>query len=129
MEFKKPEDVTDGPDWRKNADSDGASGADEPETVKFIDDEIPLTEAVQLAGEMLKAPEAFGMASGSEVRELRETVEQQREAIAELADAVEVLAANQGEIAFSDPDAQPTVVLESEPLRGIYDPTQEFSDE
>ena len=126
MKFKKPEDVTDGPDWKKNADSHGASGDDEPETVKFIDDEIPLTEAVQLAGEMLKAPEAFGMATGSEVRELRETIEQQRLAIAELADAFEKLAGNQGQIAYDDPEAPPTVRLDSKPLTGIYDPTEEF---
>lgn len=126
MEFKKPEDVTDGPDWKKNADSDGDSGADEPETVKFIDDEIPLNEAVRLSGEMLKSPEAFGMASGSEVRELRETVEQQRKAIAELADAIEVLASTQGQIVTGGGDSGPSVVLESEPLRGIYDPIGEF---
>lgn len=119
MEFKKPEDVDNEPAWSEESNGTDSEAA-EPATVSFMGDEMMLDEAVRLTGEMLKSPEQFGMASGSEVRELRETVEQQERAIAELAEAIDALSSqmmNQG---------VGGVALELEPLSGIYDPTTEF---
>ena len=119
MEFKKPEDIDNEPAWSEESNGTDSETA-EPATVSFMGDEMMLDEAVRLIGEMLESPEHFGMASGSEVRELRETVEQQERAIAELAESFELLSDQLVEQGVGG------VVLESEPLRGIYDPTKEF---
>lgn len=67
--------------------------------------ELDLSEAVELAGEMLTNPEAFDIARLEPVEELEEENEQLRErldaheqAVAELAEAVEVLSERQADI-------------------------------
>jgi len=122
MKLSKPEEM-DEIDVETVEQSDDS---EQTETVMAFGDEIALAEAVEVIAGMVEKPEHFGMATDSEVRELRETIEQQRLAIAELADAFEILAGNQGQIAFDDPEAPPTVRLDSKPLTGIYDPTEEF---
>jgi len=79
--------------------------------------EMPLTEAVELASQMLLRPEEFGIATEGEIRDLREQVEQQNEAIAELAEAVESLAKNQATLAGMEEHA--TVVLDVDAFDGI----------
>jgi len=97
-----------------------ADSSGDGRTVEVFGSSVGLIEAVELIGDVVEEPDAFGMATDADVRELRETVEKQREAIAELADAVEILAENQGA------GGSPSLVLDPEPLTGIYDPTQEF---
>lgn len=124
MEFKEPEDVEKGPVWKgesegeettNTVESDGESGegsysgSADSTTVEFGKTadgdgmEMEVGEAVELASEMLNQPEAFGIASLNRVKELekenselRETVKQQNEAIADLAQAVESLSQYQG---------------------------------
>lgn len=113
MKLSKPEemDEIEEPAEEQNGDSGGDSGP--PDTSLLLE-------------EVLDQPDQFGLASEETVRDLRDRVEQQEEAIAELAHAVELLASTQGELVHSDPEASPTVALDSGPLSGIYDPTVEF---
>jgi len=99
-----------------NGEIEGRGGR----TVELFGDEIEIGEAVEVIAEMVEEPEHFGMATDADVRDLREKVAQQEKAIAELADAVEILAENQGD------GGTPSMMLDPEPLTGIYDPTQEF---
>jgi len=113
MKLSKPEDMDEieEPAEEQNGGSDGDSGP--PNTSVLLE-------------EVLEQPAQFGFAVEGTVADLAERVEQQQEAIAELAHAVELLASNQGEMAHNDPEAPPSVRLDSGPLSGIYDPTEEF---
>ena len=125
MKLSKPEEM----------DEMGEPGEEQPEppesgvqTVELFGDEMEIGAAVELIGDMVGQPSAFGIAEEETVRDLQERVEQQERAIAELAEAVEILAQNQGKMAHDDEGADPTVALEADRLDGIYDPTQEFED-
>lgn len=143
MEFKKPEDVEEGPVWKgeSSGGESSKSGDRGDEIVEFhvSSDEEPMElevgEAVELASEMLAEPEMFGIAENKRVRELeaeneglREMVEQQREAIADLAQAVEALGSNQADMAGISEGS--SVVLNSDAFGDIYEPLQvgEFGD-
>jgi hypothetical protein len=143
MEFKKPEDVEEGPVWKGessgNESSKSGDRGDELVEWQVANDDEPMlmevVEAVELASEMLADPEAFGIAKNKRVRdleaeneELREMVEQQREAIADLAQAVEALGSNQADMAGISEGS--SVVLNSDAFGDIYEPLQvgEFGD-
>lgn len=146
MAFKKPSDIEDGPVWKGESEKTETEEPDESsgkagklsngelggvDTVEFGKTsekegmEMGLSEAVELAGEMLSQPEAFDISSLSRVKELeqeneklRETVEQQNEAIADLASAVESLAENQANLAGMSEPA--TTVLDGDAFGDIY---------
>ena len=123
MKLSKPEDMD---ELDEPLEPETTTEPGEVRTVEAFGEEMVLEAAVQVIAEMVEKPDDFGIATTAEMRELRETIEQQRLAIAELADAFEKLAANQGQIAHDDPEAPATVRLDSKPLTGIYDPTEEF---
>jgi len=137
MKLSKPEDMDEFGEQTENQSSDVdpttaaemAAGDGEIEgrgsrTVEAFGDEIEIGEAVEVIAGMVEEPGHFGMATDADVIELREKVAQQEKAIAELAEAVEILAENQAGIVDASEGA--TVALDPEPLTGIYDPTQEF---
>lgn len=126
MKLSKPEDMDEIEEQaeEQSGDVDPQTAAEMAEaessgdgrTVEVFGSEVGLIEAVGLIGDVVEDPDAFGMATDAEVRNLREKVESQREAIAELLEAVEILSENQGG----------SVALETDRLSGIYDPSQEF---
>jgi len=133
MKLSKPEDMDEIEEQaeEQNEDVDPttaaemAAGGDVIEgrggrTVELFGDEIEIGEAVEVIAGMVEEPGHFGMATDADVLELREKVAKQEKAIAELADAVEILAENQGA------GGTPSVALDPKPLAGIYDPTREF---
>jgi hypothetical protein len=136
MSFKKPDEVEKGPVWKgeSGSDNEAESGHKTSETVEFQvagDDEpmvLSVDEAVELASEMLADPEAFGIASEKRVRELeeeneklRDDLQQQRKAIADLADAVESLGKYQASLA--DSSYLSTVELDPTAFGDIYTTT------
>jgi len=130
MKLSKPEDMDEIEEQaeEQSGDVDPETAAEMAEadssgdgrTVEVFGSSVGLIEAVELIGDVVEEPDAFGMATDADVRDLREKVAQQEKAIAELADAVEILAENQGD------GGTPSMMLDPEPLTGIYDPTQEF---
>lgn len=145
MDFKKPENIEEGPVWgggseEKETKESGESNGETPdnggsgvETVEFgktPDTDgmiVTVPEGVELAGEMLARPEAYDLARlghlqelEEENEELRETVEQQSKAISDLAEAVESLTEVQAELAGADIPA--TVQLDSAAFGDIYNP-------
>jgi hypothetical protein len=97
--------------------------------VEFFEEERPLPEAVSLMAEVLDQPEAFGIVEDGdlldlrgEVEELRERVDQQEKAIADLAAAVEALGANQADM--EDMEEPSTVLLEADAFGEIYRPSK-----
>lgn len=126
MKLSKPEDMDEIEEEaeEQSEDVDPATAAEMAagggQTVEAFGEEIEIGKAVEVIAEMVEEPEHFGMATDADVRDLREKVAQQEKAIVELADAVEILAENQGD------GGTPSMMLDPEPLTGIYDPTQEF---
>ena len=120
MKLSKPEEMD---EFEEPAEEQSTEDA---VTVEVFEDEMEIGAAVELMGSMLERPEEFGIATESDVIGLNELIEEQREAIAELAEAVEILSQNQGQMAHDDENAGPSVLLDSERLSGIYDPTEEF---
>lgn len=140
MDFKKPENIEEGPVWEGGSEEEeteesGESNGEMPdiETVEFgktPDTDgmiVTVPEGVELAGEMLARPEAYDLARlghlqelEEENEELRETVEQQSKAISDLAEAVESLTEVQAELAGADIPA--TVQLDSAAFGDIYNP-------
>lgn len=145
MDFKKPENIEEGPVWKGESaeneteqpdESNGETpdnGGSDVETVEFGKTpdsegmEMTVPEGVELAGEMLARPEAYDLARlghlqelEEENEELRETVEQQSKAISDLAEAVESLTETQAELAGADIPA--TVQLDSAAFGDIYSP-------
>ena len=94
---------------------------DDLPTVKIGNDELPFVEAVDTMGKMVGNPEAFGMVSGQQYRDLKNELHETRKAVAELATAVEMLSENQADI---EGEGRPsTVGLEDEKMGDVYDPT------
>lgn len=121
MRFAKPEEI-DSEVWR------GDSGDREPpETVTFAGEEMPIEDAVSLAGEMLDRPEAFGMAKASRVRELareneelRDMVKSLRSDVAALWEAASVeMSGGQKAVEVDGSAFVPSSL-------NVYDPTEEF---
>lgn len=87
------------------------------QTVSLFGEEMPLVEGVELIGEFVDQPEAFGLVSESQYRELAERVdelEEENERLAEsLRSAYEVLDESDSVKHFSID-------------RSVYDPTEEF---
>lgn len=98
-------------------------------TVQFMDESMEMPMAVQEMAFILDRPSEFGIASESQLQELRDEAEryrnlavQQREALAELAEAVDMLSAKLAS------ETGEYVAMDAEPLEGIYDPSGEFDD-
>lgn len=127
MKLSTPEDMDEmgEPDERVN---DAVEGIADPDaTVSIFDGEMAPLEAIRFLGDIVEEPEAFGLSSealadGVDKRlvEIEEMVEQNQKAIGEIAEAVDLLAGQQGKISGK------SVELDPEPLSGIYDPTEEF---
>jgi hypothetical protein len=97
-------------------------------TVTIDGEEVPFTVAVESMASMMDNPEAFGLTTEgdhietqNEIKELRDRVEQQEEAIAELASAVELLSENQPDALGINSPA--TVQLEPLKFGDIYTTT------
>jgi methyl-accepting chemotaxis protein len=123
-EFIAPEDADDEPP----ANNDSQQPQPDLPTVEIDGEEVDFHTAADTIGTLISEPEAFGIVTQgetiemrNEMKELRETVEQQQEAIAELASAVELLSEHQANIAGSDRGA--TVQLDAQALGGIYTTT------
>ena len=98
-------------------------------TVQFMDENMEMPMAVQHMAHMMDRPGDFGMATEDELQELRDEVEryrslaiQHREAIGELAEAVDMMSE---QIAAAGVGG---VVLNQSKLEGVYDPMGEFDD-
>lgn len=87
------------------------------QTVSLFGEEMPLVEGVELLGEFLDQPEAFGLVSESQYRDLADRVEQlerENERMAEsLRQAYEILDEAESVSQFSL-------------NKSVYDPTEEF---
>jgi len=133
MSFKTVDEVEKGPVWEGESDGgeSSESGGKAVETVEWGgagDDEpivMEVSEAVELAGDMLSRPEAFGIARQKRVRELEEENEELRErvsqlesAVSELAEVAESLGGTQADIAGVS--ARSTVELDSSAFGDIY---------
>lgn len=132
MKLSKPEDM----------DAMGEPGEEQPEAVEEVGEgssvtveafgtEMSVADAARSVVKAVEKPEMYGLASGGEVDALRERVveqseliEEQKTAIAELAEAVEILSARQAEL--GETGTERTVSLDVDRLDGIYDPSEEF---
>jgi len=123
MKLSKPEDMDEMEETSGKQAKAVKSGM-----VRLFDEVMAVSEAVGLLGDVVEEPGSYGIAESENVEKLRERVEQQEKAIAELADAVEILAQNQGAMMEQDEGAGPSVFLESDRLDGIYDPVEESED-
>jgi hypothetical protein len=106
------------------SESSNGDGGGEYRDVEFGEGEsemlLSVPEAVELAGEMLTNPEQFGIASEESIEGLETGNETLREAVAELAEAVEALSGNQADMAgVSEPG---TVLLDGDAFGEIYEP-------
>jgi hypothetical protein len=82
MSFRKPEEDDDGQTFEEDSTGGGSgsgSGSITEETVRFGDEEVTVADAIQLAGDMLTEPEAFGIAKTERVRELEDMNQRLRE--------------------------------------------------
>lgn len=98
-------------------------------TVQFMDSNMEMPMAVQEMAFILDRPSEFGIASESQLQELRDEAEryrnlalQQREVVAELAEAVDMMSEQLAEAGVGG------VALDADVMEGIYDPTREFDD-
>jgi len=99
---------------------------DDLPTVKIGDDELPFVEAVDVMGKMVGNPEAFGMVSEKQYRDLKNELHETRKAVAELADAVEMLSERQADL--TDSGAAASVMLSDAEMGDVYDPTDYVGD-
>lgn len=141
MSFKTVDEVEKGPVWEGESDG-GESSESGGKAVEMVEwggagDDDPIvmevSEAVELAGDMLSRPEEFGIARQKRVRELEEENEELRErvgqletAVSELADALESVSSIQADLGGSSHRA--TVELEPSAFGGIYTTTSVSGD-
>lgn len=117
--FVKPGETE--PEVEPNKQQTTVSDVSDLPKVKVGDEMLPFTEAVDVMGKMVGSPEAFGMVSEKQYIDLRNELHETRNAVAELARAVESL--GQGQAVLSDYDIEATVQLDDEALGEIYDAT------
>lgn len=123
MPLNKPEDVSE--KERPPEESEMVPKGELPEVELNDLGEYELDEAVEmLDGKTGESVESIFREMGR----LERKIESQREAIAELVEAIEMLSDQQGDILseVSGTQVEKTVDLEDEKLSGIYDPTEEF---
>ena len=89
--------------------------------VEIGGDEMHFEQAVDVMAKMVDNPEAFDIASGSQIREANNDLHELRKAVAEVADAVEMLSEVQADVVGGDAPA--TVSLSDEKMGAVYDPT------
>jgi hypothetical protein len=128
MKLSKPEEM-DGfeetsPDQPENNPASNSRGSGNNQNVDTVAGKMDVGAAVELHDDMLSNPNQFGISSMENVRELRDVIEEQRQAIVELVDTVELLAKRQGTDVLGG-DA-PSVRFDYENLSGIQDPVKEF---
>lgn len=114
MKFSSPGEVD------EPAEPEAGESAPEPtppETVTVFGSETTLTEAVELMGEMLDKPEAFGMVSESQHAEVVERVEELEAENERMAESL-----RQVYSIMDEADKMSQFSLNE----SVYDPTEEF---
>ena len=95
----------------------GVSGRSGAEMVSVFDDEMTVSGAVELMGEMLENPEAFGMVPESSHRDLRRRVEELEEQNEELVESL-----RRAYSIMDEAESMSQFTIDE----SVYDPTEEF---